>query len=208
MKTVIQLPVILSMILSFPTSGYAVEADNIPPTCEATFVGVNADNEKFAQFTAHDNTSLLKTTITEMVNSTTTVYVPEDDKIVVFAAIKIDQTQKAIINGNVTDKAGNVSDCINAISVQINNGNSVEKTYPNIPHKTGGQVIVHVKNGAAGIDELSIVVNGTEYLTTFSDGEYKQIDISSSMLVGNNNKIRFTGSGNPGESAAVIIYEY
>jgi hypothetical protein len=208
MKTVIQLPVILSMIFSFPTSGYA-NPDNIKPSCEATFVGVNTNDEKFAQFTAHDNTSLFKTTVTEMVNSTTTVYVPEDDKIVVFIATKIDQTQKAIINAKVSDKAGNVSDCIDAISINItDNGNSVDKIYPNIPHKTGGQVIVHVKNGAAGIDELSIVVNGTEYLTTFSDGEYKQIDISSSMQVGNNNNISFTGSGNPDGSAAAIIFEY
>jgi hypothetical protein len=200
--------VILGMILSFPTSGYA-DSDNIYPTCEATFVGSNANGEKFAQFTAHDNKALLNTNVTEMVNSTTTVYVPEDDKIVVFIATKIDQTQKAIIHAKVGDKAGNVSNCIDAISINItDNGDSVEKIYPDIPHKTGGQVIVHVKNGNSGINELRIVVNGTKYLTTFSDGEYKQIDISSSMQVGNNNNITFTGMGNPGDSAAAIIFEY
>jgi len=209
MKNFIQLPVILGIILSFPTSGYA-EPDNIKPSCEATFVGVNTNNEKFAQFTAHDNKALLNITVTEMVNSTSTVYFSKfyKKKTRIFRATKIDQTQKAIIEAEVSDTAGNVSNCSHAIIVKItDNGKSIKNKYPSIPHKAGSQVIVHVQNGAPGIDNLKIVVNGIKQETTLSNGEYKTIDVSSSMQDGNDNIISFKGKGDPDSRAYIIIYQ-
>jgi len=203
MKTVMQLPVILGMILTFPTSGYAAP-DNILPSCEATFVGLNANGERFAQFTAHDNTHLGNVGIHEMKNIIINLDVSDtNNKDVILIATKVDQSQKSIITAEASDTSGNVSNCIDAIMVK---GDSVKKTYPKIPKKAGDQVIVHVQNASSGITELKVKVNQTSHTLTLSNGQYKTLDISSDLQNGNANEITFTGMGDPDSLAYIIIY--
>ena len=205
MNNIMRLPIVLAIGLSFPI--YANAEDNVPPTCEATFVGFNDNGEKFAQFTTYDDTALLNTTITEMVNGTTSFYHSGagNNTPTIFIATKIDQSQKAILNAEVTDTAGNVSNCSDAIVLTVkDNGKSDRKTYPSIPKKADSNVIVHVQNGNPGIDKLKIKVNGTPHEFTLAAG-YQPIDISSFMSVGNNNEIIFTGTGDLGNIAYIIM---
>jgi hypothetical protein len=203
MKNFIQLPVILGMILSFPTSGYA-EPDNIKPSCEATFVGSNANGDKFAQFTAHDNTHLGNVGIHEMKNVIINLDVSDtNNKDVILIATKVDQSKKSIITAEASDTSGNVSNCIDAIMVK---GDSVKKTYPKIPKKAGDQVIVHVQNYYPGITELKVKVNNTSHTLTLTDGDYQTLDISSDLQNGNANTITFKGTGVENSLGYIIIY--
>ena len=199
MNNLMRVPVILGMMLTFPTSGFAAA-----PSCEATFVGFNANNEKFAQFTAHDNNHLGNVGINEMKNITINIDISDtNNKDAILTATKIDQTQKSIITAKVSDTSGNTSNCIDAIMVK---GDSVKKTYPKIPKKAGDQVIVHVQNASSGITELKVKINQTSHTLTLSNGEYKTLDISSDLQDGNDNKISFEGAGGPNKLAYIIIF--
>lgn len=208
MKTSIQLPVILGMILSFPISGYA--QNNVPPTCEATFVGFNASSERFAQFTVNDdNNDLRDITITKMINSTTTLDVRNiNDGSSTFKATKIDQSQKAIIEGKVSDSAGNVTQCASAINVKVgDSGESVQKTYPSILKKAGDTVILYIQNTNSGIDSLEMIINGgTPETINLPNAALTTRNISSDLQAGSNNTIAIRGFGDPNATAYVIIY--
>lgn len=199
----LQLPVILAVALNF--SSYVYATDTIPPSCEVTFVGDNANGDKFAQFTANDNEDdLVQLTVTEIVNARFTIHLSKEP--VVFIATKIDQTQTAVINAVATDAANNVTNCTDSIIMTINDdGKSDKKVYPRLPQTAGK---IHVQNASSGIQKLKIKVNdNTPQEVILSNGEYKVIDVSSEMVVGDNNKIIFKGKGDAGTNAYIIMLE-
>lgn len=198
MNNFIKLPLILTAVLSFPISGSAA------PSCEATFVGLNANGDKFAQFTAHDNNHLGNVGINEMKNVSINFDISgTNNKYAIFTAIKVDQSQKSIITAEVSDTSGNTSNCIDFITVH---GDSVKKKYPKILKKAGDQVIVHVQNTDSGITELKVKVNNNLHTVALTNGQYQTLDISSDLQNGNDNKITFKGVGGANTVAYIIIY--
>lgn len=199
----VQLPVILAMALSFSTSIYAT--DTVPPSCEVTFVGSNANGEKIAQFTANDNEDdVVQLSVNNIVNARLTIHLPTEP--VVFIATKIDQSKKAIINAVATDAANNVRNCTDSIIMTINDdGKSDKKIYPRLPQTAGN---IHVQNAHSGIQKLKIKVNdNTPQEVILSNGEYKVIDVSSQMDAGDNNRIAFKGEGDVGTNAYIIMLQ-
>jgi hypothetical protein len=71
--------------------------------------------------------------------------------------------------------------------------------------QTDNKIAVH--NGSPGIANLRIVVNGEKIeLAGLRDREIRTIDVSATMVAGNNNSITLTALGEPGGTAAVLIH--
>jgi GTP:adenosylcobinamide-phosphate guanylyltransferase len=199
----LQLPVILAVTLNF--SSYVYATDTIPPSCEATFVGYNANGEKIAQFTANDNEDdVVQLNVNNIVNARFTIHLSTEP--VVFIATKIDQSKKAVINAVATDAANNTANCSESIMMTINDdGKSDKKIYPRLPQAAGK---IHVQNAHSGIQKLKIKVNdNTPQEVILSNGEYKVIDVSSEMDAGDNNRIAFKGEGYVGTNAYIIMLQ-
>jgi len=66
---------------------------------------------------------------------------------------------------------------------------------------------VAIRDGTPGIQNVSVVVNGTHFeVEGLRNGEVRTLDVSSAMIPGDANTMTFTALGQPGGSADVAIF--
>lgn len=125
---------------------------------------------------------------------------------IILSATKIDQSQRARVEARVTDLAGNVALCDPILTLVVRDSNSpIVQTHADVPQI---EDTVTVTNGAPGLKNLEIVVNGTKFkVTGLKDNEEQTIDISSALLPGENNVVTLKGHGKKGSSASVMIWD-
>ena len=125
---------------------------------------------------------------------------------IILSATKIDQSQRARVEARVTDLAGNVALCDPILTLVVRDSNSpIVQTHADVPQV---EDTVTVTNGAPGLKNLEIVVNGTKFkVTGLKDNEEQTVDISSALLPGENNVVTLKGHGKKGSSASVMIWD-
>lgn len=125
---------------------------------------------------------------------------------IVLTATKIDQTQRARVEARVTDLAGNVALCDPILLLLVRqNGESLTDSMTDVPR---AEDKVTVTNGTPGVATLEVVVNGRKFkMSGLKDGEERTLDISSAMVPGDNNAVKFKVTGKPGTTANVMIWD-
>ncbi len=178
-----------------------------PPTCP-TFVvsGPPAQAVTTFQDTGSGLVSLV-VTLSENADTVVPPFIPGTTEPVTVTATKIDQTQRARIEIQATDGAGNVAICdpIHLIVSRDSGKPTTENLSADVPR---AEDKVTVRNGAPGLNKLDIIVNGQRFKVNLKKaGEETTIDISSAMHEGNNNVVDFQAHGKKGAWAEVIIWE-
>lgn len=205
-----------------PTKTTTVKIDPTPPSCALTMVGTNAQGQKYIQVTTQDALSGLSTvTITGLTNATasvgsyqsgitsapTTVQIPDNTtNPVVVTATKVDQSQGSELALQLTDVAGNVTNC-DPVFTDLGSQNG----------KPGWQVstdlspaehVVTVQNGNPGLNRVRVIVNRTAFdLTGLKNGEVRTLDVAKAMHPGDTNVVILHGIGTKGASAEVLIWD-
>lgn len=153
-------------------------------------------------------TGLAEIVVTKSENADTVVppFTVGTNDPVILSSTKIDQTKRARVEARVTDLAGNVAICDPILTLVVRDSNSpIVQTHADVPQV---EDTVTVTNGAPGLKNLDIVVNGTKFkVTGLKDNEEKTIDISSALLPGENNVVTLEGRGKKGSSASVMIWD-
>jgi hypothetical protein len=76
-----------------------------------------------------------------------------------------------------------------------------------LEHIPAAEHYVTVYNGAPGLKDLDVVVNGHKFkVAGLGDKQEKTIDVASAMVAGKGNTITLTARGKPGGSATVTIW--
>lgn len=125
---------------------------------------------------------------------------------VVATLTKIDQTQPAhfALKGC---SASTSACCINcdpvATTLKLNTGRWARQRFGNIGET---EYFVSVENGHLGLQELTIQMNEKLFeLRGLSDGEERNLNLSSAMIPGTHNVVILTGRGEVGTSATIMI---
>jgi hypothetical protein len=176
------------------------------PTCPTTvFSGPPAQATTTFQDTGSGLVSLV---VTRSENADTVVppFIPGTTDPVTVTSTKIDQTQRARIEIQATDGAGNVAICDPIHLIVIRDGGQptldLNADVPRAEDK------VTIRNGSPGLSNLDILVNGTRYkVTGLKSGQETTVDISSAMHDGNNNQVNFEGRGKKGSWAEIIVWD-
>jgi hypothetical protein len=131
---------------------------------------------------------------------------------IVMSSTKIDQSKRARVEARVTDLAGNVAICDPIMALVIRDQDQVKNpeaaaamSMSDVP-RTEDKVTV--TNGRPGLSSILIVVNGRKFkVDGLQKGEVRTVDISSAMVDGDNNKVRFSAHGKRGAWANVMIWD-
>lgn len=181
------------------------QIDTTPPTCPLT---VNPGPPTQVSVTVSDADSGLAEILVTISENADTVVPPftvgTTDPVVV-TATKIDQSQRARVEMRVTDVAGNVAICDPILTLVVRDGNTTAlDTHNDVPR---AEDKVTITNGAPGLKNLEINVNGQKFkVTGLADGEERTLDISSAMHDGDNS-VSLKGHGPKGSSAQVMIWD-
>jgi len=187
-------------------NGEISELPPTPPTCPTTVV---SGPPAVATTTFQDTGSgLVSIVVTLSQNADTVVppFIPGTTDPVTVTSTKIDQTQRARIEIQATDGAGNVAICdpIHLI-VSRDSAQPVTEFNSDVPR---AEDKVLVRNGSTGLSNLDILVNGVRYKGTgLKSGEETTVDISAALHDGTNNIVNFEGRGKKGSWAEVIIWD-
>lgn len=187
-------------------NGEISELPPTPPTCPTTVV---SGPPAVATTTFQDTASgLVSIVVTLSQNADTVVppFIPGTTDPVTVTSTKIDQSQRARIEIQATDGAGNVAICdpIHLI-VSRDSGQPVTEFNSDVPR---AEDKVTIRNGTPGLSNLDILVNGVRYkVTGLKSGEETTVDISAAMHDGTNNIVNFEGRGKKGSWAEVIIWD-
>jgi hypothetical protein len=185
-------------------------ADTTPPSCALT--NVIAGPPKQIQITVQDSGSGLAgppngIVVTEDSNATVSVpaYAAGTTSAIVVTATKIDQTLGSTIALQVTDVAGNVTNCDPALlTINRLTGQPASTT---LTHIARAESQVRIQNDATqGAGTIQINVNGKTFTAAgLRNNEVRTLNVSSAMTAGNNNTITLTAVGQPGSSATVLV---
>jgi len=181
--------------------------DTTAPSCALTNVGVDGSGRKFIQITVQDSDGGLQSiVVTESNNATTPApsFTPGTTSPVVVTATKIDQSQGAQVALQVTDMAGNVTNC-DPILTAI----SRDEAHPTVVTATGigqSEHLVHIYNGDPGLSHLIIRVNGVKVNERdLEPNEQRVVDIASALQSGSDNTVTFTARGEQRGDATIVI---
>jgi hypothetical protein len=194
-------------------------ADKTPPTCALTAVGTNANGQKFIQVTVQDTGGgLQKVALTALTNSSADVgtyrtgitsagaTVPTPDHPttpVIVTATKLNQAQGSQVALEVTDAAGNVTDC-DPVLAQLSRGSGV-LAFTKVPQ---AEDKITITNGTPGYRQVRTLVNGRRFiLADLKPGEVRTLDVRSAMKPGDVNTIVVRGKGGPNATADVLIWD-
>jgi Domain of unknown function DUF11 len=181
-------------------------ADTTPPSCVLT--GVVAGPPKQIQITVQDlGSGLNSVQVTASTNATVAVpaFTPGTTSPLVVTATKIDQTQGAEVGLQVTDVAGNVTNC-DPVDLTVSRSTGAP-TGTTVTHVTQQEQTVTIRNGTPGLTNISISVNGTNFeVAGLKDGDKRNVDISSALQSGSNNTVVLMPKGTPGGSADITIH--
>jgi hypothetical protein len=182
------------------------QLDHAPATCPITLNDPGPPAR--VEVTMRDvGTGLASVVVTKSENADTVVppFTVGTTDPVVLSSTKIDQTQRARVEVQVTDLAGNAKVCDPILTVVVrSNGSSAPQTQADVPL---AEHVVTVTNGTPGVNHLEILVNGKKLnVNGLKDGEEKTVDIGSAMIEGNN-VVTLRATGTPGGSASVMIWD-
>jgi hypothetical protein len=104
----------------------------------------------------------------------------------------------------IKDVAGNYRECDPIVTISTREeGKPVTKSFTGVPQAANK---VKISNGAPGLKNLSIEVNGKKFeVAGLKENEIRNLDVAAAMAPGNNNTITLTALGKPGGSATVMI---
>jgi hypothetical protein len=195
----------LSTGANFTTSLWAtLSNDKTPPTCALT--AVITGPPKQIQITVQDSDGgLVNIAPTTLVNSTVTwaPFAPGTTSPVVVTATKVNQALPSTVALQVTDVAGNVTNCDpTLLSVNVKHRRS------STTHLDGVSSLENkltVYNDANGLARLKVVVNGKVFNLRLRANEVRSLDLSAALRPGNDNRISITGFGADGSSATVVL---
>jgi len=125
---------------------------------------------------------------------------------IILTATKIDQSLRARVEARVTDLAGNVALCDPILLMLVReNGSSLTDSMTDVPRVEDK---VTITNGSPGVATLEVEVNGKKFKASgLKNAEERTLDISSAMVPGDNNTVRFKVTGKPGTTANVMIWD-
>jgi hypothetical protein len=186
------------------------QLDAAKPTCPLQFVtGPPAQ----VIVTARDGgtataTGLASIVVTRSENADTVVppfTVGSTDPLTI-TSTKIDQSQRARVEIEITDVAGNTAVCDPIVALLIRDSNQPEtQTFRDVPQAEGKVSIV---NGTPGIKSVEIFVNGVKYKAkNLSDGETAMLDIAPALHAGNDNVVSVKAKGKKGGWADIVIWD-
>ncbi len=135
----------------------------------------------------------------------TAVFSPPTTDLLTLEATKIDESLSSQLAIRITDAAGNITEC-DPVNTIVTRGESkpVSQTHTNIPEEWS---MVNIVNGAPGVRNMDIVVNGQRFkVNGLADEAVINVDISSAMVAGDNNTITLVARGRPNASAMVTIH--
>lgn len=121
----------------------------------------------------------------------------------VLTATKLVESDPAVVNVLVQDACGRGSSFDPVItSVEIFAGNQVEQRFEGL---LAAEHYLYVQNGAPGLARLAVGINGRHFVLNLTDGQIVASDLRCVMLEGNENWVVFTGYGEAGSSALVML---
>ena len=143
--------------------------------------------------------------IVSMTNATLSIppFDPCTTDPVIVTATKTNQAFPSQIVLNVTDCAGNRTEC-DPVITELGGGHFgvVTDTYTNIPEY---EHYITFLNGIPGFNLVFVSVNGTLFQVSMQDGMIKVVDVESAMLPGDNTMTFTYWSYTPESSCAVLI---
>jgi len=179
--------------------------DTTPPSCALT--GVIAGPPKQIQITVQDSDGGLKSVVvTESNNASTPVppFTVGTTSPVLVTATKIDQSQGAQVALQVTDMAGNVTNCDPVFTDIIRDAG-----HPTITAASGiaqSEHLVHIYNGDPGLTHLTILVNGIRMVERdLVPNEQRTVDIGAALQPGSNNTVTIIARGKQRGEATIVI---
>jgi hypothetical protein len=125
---------------------------------------------------------------------------------VTVVATKTDQAKSAQLALELTDVAGNQTNCDPILLTITSDGGRPETTVEkNVPSAEG---TVTIMNGTPGLNAVILTVNRRPFQARdLQPGETRSIDISSALRPSENNAVTLTALGQKGTSAEVMIWD-
>jgi hypothetical protein len=183
--------------------------DPVPPKCQMAGSGINAQGKKFILIAIEDDESGLdryNVLLQENSNITSPGFTPGTRDPVYITATKLDSLQPSRVELEVFDLAGNRTPCDPVlVGVSRRAGEPEDHTFSGIP---AAEHRISVWNGAPGLTELTVEVNGRRYsLAGLKPGELRELDVAGAMEPGDGNVVILTAHGRPGGEAAVLLHD-
>ncbi|HVA90761.1 MAG TPA: hypothetical protein VNL71_13075 [Chloroflexota bacterium] len=183
-----------------------VKIDHTAPSCALTGTGVNGSGQKYIQITVQDGGSGIGGIVTTTLNNATmpTTFTSGATSPVVLTATKIDQSQGAQVGLQITDLAGNVTNCDPVLTDLIRDSHK-----PSTIRAAGiaqGEHLLHIYNGDPGLSHLIIRVNGVKILERdLEPNEQRTVDIASALQPGDHNRVTVIARGKQRGEATLVI---
>jgi hypothetical protein len=181
---------------------------NSGPSCGLTGTGTNGSGHTFIDLTVQDPTSGLRSVqVTQSTNAS--VVVPTfgvgTTTAQVVVATKIDQSKTSQVALQVTNVAGQVTNCDPILTEVGRDGPYGVPRAATFHHVAQGESHVTISNGTPGLARLRLVVNGHAYeVTALTDGETRLLDVSSAMRRGDNT-LTLIAQGKTDGTATILI---
>jgi len=176
------------------------------PSCALTEIGTNVTGENFVEITAHDTDGGLES-IEVLIAENTDVSIPPipggtTDPVVV-TAIHISQAIPSSIELEITDAAGNITQCESVMTtLKVSKGFSTIQTFTGIPKENS---FLNIQNGNPGLKEVLLIANDRGFRRAFlRDHQTITLDISD-FWVSPQNTLTLIGIGKPRDSAFAVI---
>ncbi|MGH2389853.1 MAG: OmpL47-type beta-barrel domain-containing protein, partial [Chloroflexota bacterium] len=189
-----------------PTESTIVKIDKTAPSCALTGTGVNGSGQKYIQITVQDATSGIGGIVTTTLNNAAmpTTFTAGTTSPVVLTATKINQSQAAQVGLQVTDLAGNVTNCDPVMTDLIRD--SGKPSTITATHIAQGEHLLHIYNGDPGLSHLIIRVNGVKVNERdLAPNEQRTVDIGSALRPGDHNTVTVIARGRQRGQATLVI---
>jgi hypothetical protein len=185
-----------------------VVADNVAPSCALKLVGTDSTGHTFIQIAVQDSGSGLKSiVVTEHNNANVAVpsFTPATTELLIVTATKINQAKSSQVALQVTDQAGNITNCDPILTEVGRDGPGGAPVSETFHHVARGESRLQITNGTPGVSRLKVTVNGRDFeVRGLDDGEVRSLDVGSAMRRGNNT-ITITAEGKDRGAATVMI---
>jgi pimeloyl-ACP methyl ester carboxylesterase len=188
------------------TESTPVKIDKTAPACALTGTGVNGSGQKYIQITVGDTGSGLGgIKVTTLNNANMPVnFTAGTTSPLVLTATKINQSLAAQVGLQVTDVAGNVTNCDPVMTDLIR-----DSSKPSTITATGiaqGEYLLHIYNGNPGLNHLIVKVNGIKVQERdLEPGEQRTVDIAAALQPGTNNTVVVIARGKQRGEATLVI---
>jgi hypothetical protein len=196
-------PVTITTAGATITVNNSIVRDSTPPACALTQTIAGPPTQ--IKVTVSDSSSGLKSIVVTKANNTSVTVPPFSvgtTSAIVVTGTKVNQSLNSEMALQVTDVAGNVTNCDPVIVNALGTTKSVSMNVPTAEH------FVTVYNGNPGISTVTMKVNGKQFvMTNLKAGETRNLDISAALLPGDQNTITLTAAGSAKGSAIVQIWD-